>query len=70
MNTEQLPRTIGFYGGTAIVVGVIVGSGIFRAPTTLAAEIDVAHQKCAGRTQIDETTLKWPCSNKVGRLCA
>jgi amino acid transporter len=33
----DLKRTIGFWGGTAIVVGSVVGSGIFRTPSSIAA---------------------------------
>ncbi len=35
----ELPRTIGFWGGSAIMVGIIVGSGIFRAPAAIAKEM-------------------------------
>lgn len=33
----DLKRTIGFWGGTAIVVGSVVGSGIFRTPSSIAS---------------------------------
>lgn len=33
---QDLPRSIGFWGGSAIMVGIIIGSGIFRTPTTIA----------------------------------
>jgi basic amino acid/polyamine antiporter, APA family len=37
MNTRpDLPRTIGFWGATAIMVGIVIGSGIFRTPTDVA----------------------------------
>jgi len=32
----DLRRVIGFWGGTALIVGITIGSGIFRKPTTLA----------------------------------
>lgn len=38
-NTDDLPRRIGFWGGSAIMVGIIIGSGIFRAPTSIAREL-------------------------------
>ena len=34
--TGDLRRVIGFWGGTAFVVGVVIGSGIFRKPPTIA----------------------------------
>jgi len=33
---SDLRRVIGFWGGTALIVGITIGSGIFRKPTTLA----------------------------------
>ncbi len=38
MSTE-LRRVIGFWGGTAFIVGVTIGSGIFRKPPTIAGLI-------------------------------
>ena len=32
----DLRRVIGFWGGTAVIVGITIGSGIFRKPQTLA----------------------------------
>lgn len=32
----ELKRVIGFWGGTALVIGVTIGSGIFAKPSTLA----------------------------------
>ena len=32
----ELPRVIGFWGGTALIVGITIGSGIFRTPPTIA----------------------------------
>src|SRR3954470_22489009 len=34
--TGDLRRVIGFWGGTAFIVGVTIGSGIFRKPPTIA----------------------------------
>ena len=34
----RLPRTLGTWSATAVVVGSIIGSGIFRVPATVAAE--------------------------------
>src|SRR5258706_8907859 len=36
--TDQgnLRRVIGFWGGTALIVGITIGSGIFRTPPTIA----------------------------------
>ena len=31
-----LRRVIGFWGGTALIVGITIGSGIFRKPPTIA----------------------------------
>lgn len=38
-NTDKpdLPRTIGFFGAAAVMVGIIIGSGIFRTPAQIAA---------------------------------
>jgi amino acid transporter len=33
----DLRRVIGFWGGTALVIGLTIGSGIFRTPPTIAA---------------------------------
>jgi basic amino acid/polyamine antiporter, APA family len=35
----QLSRRIGFWGGSAIMVGIIIGSGIFRTPASIAREL-------------------------------
>lgn len=37
--SRDLPRRIGFWGGSAIMVGVIIGSGIFRTPSSIAREM-------------------------------
>ena len=34
--TSDLRRVIGFWGGTALIVGITIGSGIFRKPPTIA----------------------------------
>lgn len=34
-----LPRTIGFLGACGVMIGVIIGSGIFKTPTSIAAEL-------------------------------
>ncbi len=34
--TGDLPRRIGFWGGSALMVGIILGSGIFLAPAAIA----------------------------------
>jgi amino acid transporter len=34
--TGGLRRVIGFWGGTALIVGITIGSGIFRTPPTIA----------------------------------
>src|SRR3954468_3715527 len=34
--TTDLRRVIGFWGGTAFIVGITIGSGIFRKPPTIA----------------------------------
>ena len=33
---SELPRKLGLVTGTAVVVGVIIGSGIFRVPSPIA----------------------------------
>jgi len=37
-----MPRSLGPLGATAIVVGITIGSGIFRVPATLAAQLHSA----------------------------
>src|SRR5688572_22884752 len=36
---RDLPRRLGFWATTAIVVGTIIGSGIFRVPASVAGEV-------------------------------
>src|SRR5437588_11768413 len=33
---HALRRVIGFAGGTALIIGITIGSGIFRTPPTIA----------------------------------
>lgn len=33
---NELPRAIGFWGASAVMVGIIIGSGIFRSPPDIA----------------------------------
>lgn len=35
----DLPRAIGFWGATAVMAGIIIGSGIFRTPTSIAQNL-------------------------------
>jgi amino acid transporter len=35
-HAHDLRRVIGFFGGTALIVGITIGSGIFRTPPTIA----------------------------------
>ena len=34
-----LQRRIGFWSCTAIIIGTIIGSGIFRTPASIASEV-------------------------------
>ena len=36
---ERMPRTVGLWSSVAVLVGVTVGSGIFRVPATVAATL-------------------------------
>src|SRR5258705_2409716 len=36
---ERLPRQIGLLNAVAVLVGVTIGSGIFRVPATVAAQL-------------------------------
>jgi len=36
---ERLPRTLGLFNATAVLVGVTVGSGIFRVPALVATQL-------------------------------
>src|SRR5215212_9894212 len=36
---DGLRRVIGFWGGLAVIVGITIGSGIFRKPYTLAKDV-------------------------------
>ena len=35
---DRLPRQLGFWGTTALTVGLIVGTGIFRVPGAVATD--------------------------------
>src|SRR5688572_15633519 len=35
----DLPRKVGFWGAIAVMVGVVIGSGIFATPTTIARNL-------------------------------
>ena len=39
MKQASLERVIGFWGGLALIVGITIGSGIFRKPYTLARDV-------------------------------
>src|SRR3954451_18797150 len=32
----ELPREVGFWGAISVMVGIVIGSGIFATPTTIA----------------------------------
>ncbi len=34
-----LPRAIGFWGASAVMVGIIIGTGIFQTPTSIAQQV-------------------------------
>ena len=36
---ERMPRTLGLFNAVAVLVGVTVGSGIFRVPATVASQL-------------------------------
>jgi APA family basic amino acid/polyamine antiporter len=40
MKERDLPRTIGFWGASAVMVGVMIGSGIFQNPPLIARLVD------------------------------
>src|SRR5437588_7188713 len=37
--TERLPRTLGVWGSVALVIGITIGSGIFRSPAGIAQKV-------------------------------
>ena len=39
MPARDLERVIGFWGGLALIVGITIGSGVFRKPFTLARDV-------------------------------
>ena len=44
---ERMPRSLGPWGATAVVVGVTIGSGIFRVPATVAAQLMRPAPRCS-----------------------
>src|SRR6188508_165121 len=36
----DLPRKVGFWGAIAVLVGIVIGSGIFATPTIIARNLD------------------------------
>ena len=36
---ERLPRTVGMLGAVAVLIGITIGSGIFRVPATVAGRV-------------------------------
>ncbi len=39
MHTSKLPRTLGLWSSVALVVGITIGSGIFRSPAGIAQKV-------------------------------
>src|SRR5215813_3831448 len=37
--SERLPRTLGLWSGVALVIGITIGSGIFRSPAGIAQKV-------------------------------
>ncbi|MBL8878114.1 MAG: amino acid permease [Phycisphaerales bacterium] len=44
---NDLPRRIGFWGAVAIMVGITIGTGIFRAPASVAGEVGTPYAALA-----------------------
>src|SRR4051794_5070035 len=38
----DLPRKVGFWGAMAVMIGIVIGSGIFATPTIIARNLDSA----------------------------
>ncbi len=38
-SARNLPRTIGFWGASGVMVGIMIGSGIFRSPSAIAESL-------------------------------
>lgn len=38
--SDELPRRLGFWSATAIIIGIVIGSGIFRTPASIAQSVD------------------------------
>src|SRR4051812_4269322 len=36
----DLPRKVGFWGAIAVLIGIVIGSGIFATPTIIARNLD------------------------------
>ena len=36
---ERLPRTLGLWSSVALVIGITIGSGIFRSPAGIAQKV-------------------------------
>src|SRR5688572_24461320 len=39
LREERLPRRLGLLSATAVLVGTTIGTGIFRVPASIAAEV-------------------------------
>ena len=37
--SERLPRTLGVWSSVALVIGITIGSGIFRSPAGIAQKV-------------------------------
>src|SRR5262245_29237070 len=37
--TRDLPRSIGFWGTLGVMIGIMIGSGIFRSPPAIAGSL-------------------------------
>lgn len=37
---EDLPRRLGFWSATGVIIGIIIGSGIFRTPASIAQSVE------------------------------
>ena len=44
---ERLPRTLGLWSAAAVLVGVTIGSGIFRVPAQIAATLAPREPSCS-----------------------
>lgn len=39
-SSADLPRRLGFWSATAVIIGIIIGSGIFKTPASIALAVD------------------------------